>query len=230
MKASLKDKYFETEDKEITIDGKDVKTTKNTLILNKENFVDILSDVVDNVSKDDDLLKSLAEATDMDKDELKAYLQMFKANMISSSIDEFPVIKISIYTKGFNNDIVRYEIESEGSKIGITKVDEETYKFDVMGINLGELKVVGDDNDKEITLTIGYMGEEITIKAKVTRETDVKIKEKDTYGAISIENVPDSYFDTVTRKVTNHKLYKAIMNIMYPSSYGYSSSNYYLYD
>lgn len=229
LKSSLKDKYFEKESDEITIDGDDVKVTKNTLILNKDNFLDILNDVIDNVNKDDDLLKVLAKATDMDKEELKNALQMAKANLISSSVEDFPTIKISIYTKGFNNDIVRYEIEAEGSKIGITKVDDESYTFDVMGIKLGSLKITGDDNDKEITLTIGYMGEEVTISAKITRETDVKVKEKDTYGAISIDNVPSNYFDSVTRKLTNSKFYTTISKLMYSNS-GYSNNSYYLYD
>ncbi len=231
VKGSLKDKYFEKESDEITIDGDDVKVTKYTLVLNKENLIDISNDIIDNINKDDDLLKSLSKATNMEKDELKAALQMVKASMLTSSFDEIPVIKINIYTKGFNDDAVRYEIEAEGTKAGITKVDDETYTFDVMGINLGELKIEEEDNEKTITLTVGYMGEKVIITIKSKKETGVKVKEKDTYGAISIENVPDSYFNSVMTKVTNHKLYKKIYNLMNPTySYGYSSNSYYLYD
>lgn len=229
LKCSLKNKYFEKESDEITIDGDDVKVTKYTLTLNKENLVDILSDVIDNINDDEDLLKALTKTTDMDKESLKATLQMVKANMLSSAIEEFPVIKINIYTKGFNDDAVRYEFEVAGQKISITKVDDETYTFAIMGINLGELKVEEKDNEKDVTLTIGYMGEKVIISAKSKRETNVKVKEKDTYGAISVENVPDNYFDPVMKKITNHKLYKAIYNMMNPTYYSYSD-DYYLYD
>ncbi len=228
LKKSLKDKYFEKESAEIVIDGKDVKTTKYTLILNKENLINIISDVVDNINDDEDLLKVLAKATDMEKESIKAALQMFKANMITSSNEELPVYKIAIYTKGLNDSAVRYEVEAEGQKIGITKVDDETYTFDIMGINLGELKIEEKDKEKNITLTIGYMGEKVIISAKSKVEKDVKVKEKDTYGAISSENVPDNYFDSVMEKITNHKLYEVIYNIMYSSYYSYD--DYYLYD
>lgn len=232
LKDSLKDKYFEKESAEITIDGDDTKVTKYTLTLNKENFIDILSDFIDNVSDDEDLLKTLAKSTDMDKESLKATLQMAKANILSNATEELPVFKISIYTKGFNDDAVRYEMETSGQKLGITKVDDETYTFDVMGINLGELKIEEEGNEKTVTLSVGYMSEKVIINAKTKKETDVKVREKDTYGSISSENVPNNYFDSVTKKITNHELYKAISNMMYPTSYryGYSDDYYYLYN
>ena len=224
LKDSLDEEYMESESAKITVDGKEVSTTKNTLLLNKENTIAIIKAYIDSISENDDLMDTFSKSADMNKDQFVATLNMVKAN-VSEYIGEMPLIKVSVYTKGFSYDFVRLEIELEGQTIAITKTDDETYTFTVLGQKLGYIKIKGDKNDKEVEINFGYMDMKFNLSIKSTVENNVKVNEKDIYSYINSEDVTDYYYTSLLNKLNNNKAFRKLYN--YISGY---SNSYYLYD
>ena len=167
---------------------------------------------------------------DMTAEQFKASLSVIKANIGTYIGDEIPVIKVSVYTKGFNNDFVRFEVESEGQKIGITETEEGTYTFDGLGQKLGYVKVTGEDNDKEYEISVGYGEYKVNLNVKYTKEENANVSEKDIYSYINSEDVTSSYYDSLLRKLNNNSAFKKLYNYISGSTYSSSSSSYYLYD
>ena len=230
LKDSLDDKYMESESAKVDVDGKEVSTTKNTLILNKANLIALIGAYIDNMGENEELMEIFGKYADMTAEQFKASLSVIKANIGTYIGDEIPVIKVSVYTKGFNNDFVRFEVESEGQKIGITETEEGTYTFDGLGQKLGYVKVTGEDNDKEYEISVGYGEYKVNLNVKYTKEENANVSEKDIYSYINSEDVTSSYYDSLLRKLNNNSAFKKLYNYISGSTYSSSSSSYYLYD
>lgn len=172
---------FKQSSDKITLNGSETKVKKITYTLTAEKLAKISNNVIDNMLKDEDLLKKISEATDTDIEELKEELKNSKTDMsdIDTSEDS-NTVKFDIYTKGMTDEFVGIDIEMpENSNIKVRKNNDNT-KINAV-INGASLELTIKEESKEktnIDFKINILTEEITGKAVIEeKEIDSKTTE-----------------------------------------------------
>ncbi len=201
LEASLKDEYFTQEKETLTIQGKEVKTNKSTLLLNEENAKKILKSITEELNNDT-CLSALANLTTTDKEEIKASLEEYISEIEEIEIED--PISISIYSYGIKNEFAGIVIKDSVDSFSILKTEENTYTYK---INVEDTNYTGtityqenkDTVDCSITIDIEGIRGTITLKTKTYNQ--IQMDEIDFSNTISIEELSESDQMTILENV-----------------------------
>lgn len=174
--ASISNEYTEKESAKLEIAGKDVKVTKNSLVLDEDSLEYMIETIADKLTEDDEFLKSASAIGGVDKKEIKEALKMLKES--AGEIEESAEVKINIYTKGFLNTYAGFGLEVEGKEYLTYVVDGDDFElvFDDQYEDYGTKVVV---SVKDTKLTAEVNGEKIftgTVKELSDEKIDLTIK------------------------------------------------------
>ena len=174
--ASISNEYTEKESAKLEIAGKDVKVTKNSLVLDEDSLEYMIETIADKLTEDDEFLKSASAIGGVDKKEIKEALKMLKES--AGEIEESTEVKINIYTKGFLNTYAGFGLEVEGKEYLTYVVDGDDFElvFDDQYEDYGTKVVV---SVKDTKLTAEVNGEKIftgTVKELSDEKIDLTIK------------------------------------------------------
>ena len=174
--ASISNEYTEKESAKLEIAGKDVKVTKNSLVLDEDSLEYMIETIADKLKEDDEFLKSASAIGGVDKKEIKEALKMLKES--AGEIEESAEVKINIYTKGFLNTYAGFGVEVEGKEYLTYVVDGDDFElvFDDQYEDYGTKVVV---SVKDTKLTAEVNGEKIftgTVKELSNEKIDLTIK------------------------------------------------------
>lgn len=174
--ASISNEYTEKESAKLEIAGKDVKVTKNSLVLDEDSLEYMIETIADKLKEDDEFLKSASAIGGVDKKEIKEALNMLKES--AGEIEESVEVKINIYTKGFLNTYAGFGLEVEGKEYLTYVVDGDDFElvFDDQYEDYGTKVVV---SVKDTKLTAEVNGEKIftgTVKELSDEKIDLTIK------------------------------------------------------
>lgn len=174
--ASISNEYTEKESAKLEIAGKDVKVTKNSLVLDEDSLEYMIETIADKLKEDDEFLKSASAIGGVDKKEIKEALNMLKES--AGEIEESAEVKINIYTKGFLNTYAGFGVEVEGKEYLTYVVDGDDFElvFDDQYEDYGTKVVV---SVKDTKLTAEVNGEKIftgTVKELSDEKIDLTIK------------------------------------------------------
>lgn len=174
--ASISNEYTEKESAKLEIAGKDVKVTKNSLVLDEDSLEYMIETIADKLTEDDEFLKSASAIGGVDKKEIKEALKMLKES--AGEIEESTEVKINIYTKGFLNTYAGFGLEVEGKEYLTYVVDGDDFElvFDDQYEDYGTKVVV---SVKDTKLTAEVNGEKIftgTVKELSNEKIDLTIK------------------------------------------------------
>ena len=174
--ASISNEYTEKESAKLEIAGKDVKVTKNSLVLDEDSLEYMIETIADKLTEDDEFLKSASAIGGVDKKEIKEALKMLKES--AGEIEESAEVKINIYTKGFLNTYAGFGVEVEGKEYLTYVVDGDDFElvFDDQYEDYGTKVVV---SVKDTKLTAEVNGEKIftgTVKELSDEKIDLTIK------------------------------------------------------
>ena len=174
--ASISNEYTEKESAKLEIAGKDVKVTKNSLVLDEDSLEYMIETIADKLTEDDEFLKSASAIGGVDKKEIKEALKMLKES--AGEIEESAEVKINIYTKGFLNTYAGFGLEVEGKEYLTYVVDGDDFElvFDDQYEDYGTKVVV---SVKDTKLTAEVNGEKIftgTVKELSNEKIDLTIK------------------------------------------------------
>ena len=217
MEKSLKDEYFTKE--KIDVDG--VKTTKTTLKLDKENYNSIKKDVINELLNDNGFLDSASALSDTSVDDIKESLND------SLEEEEFEGADVSIYTKGFDNEFVKFEIVGANDSFSVIQ-DGDTYNFEVTSnenvIYDGSLKITENKDDITCNFTINDKQENNSIKLDLSSSTkyDEKIDKLDVSNSVNYENMTEEDTNSIVTKLLEND---TIMKLMEDFSKVSSSSS-----
>ncbi len=189
---SLDKEKFTTSKETLTIEGKKHKLTKNTYTLDKENMERTLKFVIDEMTKDDKLLESLADiaksldsTTKIDKDSIKEALKDGNTN-----VGDFETVYIDLYSDGLNNiiagsfrndditplkftnvnDLFTLDCSYDNNEFTIkeTKKDNYDISYKAKGTEIANLKMVVKDDEVTADYTLNIEGTKVNGKFAIT--------------------------------------------------------------
>jgi len=241
LKDALKDDYFQSKNETIKLDGKDVKVTKNILVLNDKNLEKIVKDIAKTLNNDN-FVKSLAKLTNQETKTIKDTLKDVEDNEFGSFDEK---IYISIYTKGMMKDAVGFEIKVEDNKLTVLEDTKNNFKytFNMDGEKItGTAKIVEKDNTINMDMTTKYEGIEIVLKISTSTKYNEKIKDVNIKNSVDIEELTVEDENEITSNLSKNEaladLIETISTIFgstqseyeYDYDYSYDDSDYYTND
>ena len=164
LKSALKEEYFKSEDATVSVDGKDVKAVKHSLLLDEKTFNTIKKDVLTSLNNDEFIsaLENISDeyndGTVNVKDSLNEEISYLEEEIKDSDAKEIEV-KVYLYTDNRGNVLKAELLNFEDVKIfGINKVNDNKYTF-----------TMADDGTKKdvISCDVTVDGKSVTIDMKL---------------------------------------------------------------
>lgn len=164
LKSALKEEYFKSEDATVSVDGKDVKAVKHSLLLDEKTFNTIKKDVLTSLNNDEfiNALESISDeygdGTVNVKDSLTEEISYLEEE-IKDSDDKEIEVKVYLYADSRGNVLKAELLNFEDVKIfGITKVNDNKYNF-----------TMADDGTKKDVINgdVTVDGKSVTIDMKL---------------------------------------------------------------
>lgn len=236
LKSALKEEYFKSEDATVSVDGKDVKAVKHSLLLDEKTFNTIKKDVLTSLNNNEFIsaLENISDeyndGTVNVKDSLNEEISYLEEEIKDSDAKEIEV-KVYLYTDNRGNVLKAELLNFEDVKIfGITKVNDNKYNFAIADDGTKKDILNGDVtvNGKSITIDMkldldetGELNHNFVIKISETMidftyssnnfgSLNAKLNIKENKAALSIPSLTNSIDYT---KLTEDDLNKIIVNI-----------------
>lgn len=236
LKSALKEEYFKSEDATVSVDGKDVKAVKHSLLLDEKTFNTIKKDVLTSLNNDE-FISALENISDEYNDEtvnVKDSLNeeiSYLEEEIKDSDDKEIEVKVYLYTDNRGNVLKAELLNFDDVKIfGITKVNDNKYNFAIADDGTKKDILNGDVtvNGKSITIDMkldldetGELNHSFVIKVTETMidftyssnsfgSLNAKLNIKENKDALSIPSLTNAVDYT---ELTEDDLNKIIVNI-----------------
>lgn len=236
LKSALKEEYFKSEDATVSVDGKDVKAVKHSLLLDEKTFNTIKKDVLTSLNNDEFIsaLENISDeyndGTVNVKDSLNEEISYLEEE-IKDSDDKEIEVKVYLYTDNRGNVLKAELLNFEDVKIfGITKVNDNKYNFAIADDGTKKDILNGDVtvNGKSITIDMkldldetGELNHSFVIKVTETMidftyssnnfgSLNAKLNIKENKDALSIPSLTNAVDYT---ELTEDDLNKIIVNI-----------------
>lgn len=219
IKGIVKEEYCSSEKQEITINGKKVKSTKNTISMTVNQLTEELLTVFKNLKNNEEFINCYENKEEI-KNTLDEYIEQLEQDQ---GLYEDDSIKISIYSTGISQKIVKFDIEMIEddeviAMVEVTKQDEENYDFE---IKVEDEKITGtmqitekDENSatSKIQINIPEFGK-VTVNVDVNNKFDTIIDTVDTNNAINAEEMSEDDVIGILDKFQNSKLYDLVNEV-----------------
>lgn len=229
IKSQIKEKgEFEKTKETRIIDGKEEKFNKYTLELSQESLIDILSNIILNLSENKEFLEFFEDDT-FENNLKKAGELLQKEN---KEIDKFDInIKINIYTKGMLNKFAGVDIEtnfnynSQNMKIGLelTKKEENLYsyslRFNTKGVNTevisGKVDIQKEKDSKNeqkgkmiVTAELAKFIAQIEVKLEIDYSVEYNggIDKIDISNSVKINEITEEEKKSIIEKIKSKQL------------------------
>lgn len=236
LKIALKEEYFKSEDATVSVDGKDVKAVKHSLLLDEKTFNTIKKDVLTSLNNDEFIsaLENISDeyndGTVNVKDSLNEEISYLEEE-IKDSDDKEIEVKFYLYTDNRGNVLKAELLNFDDVKIfGITKVNDNKYNFAIADDGTKKDILNGDVtvNGKSITIDMkldldetGELNHSFVIKVTETMidftyssnnfgSLNAKLNIKENKAALSIPSLTNAVDYT---ELTEDDLNKIIVNI-----------------
>ncbi|MCI8470156.1 MAG: hypothetical protein HFJ35_01405 [Clostridia bacterium] len=225
LTSVIKKEYCSTEKEDITVNGKTIRATKNTIKMNQKQLKKEVETVLINLRDNKEFIECFE-----DGDELEEILDNLLDQVEEMAEDDESTIEINIYTKGFMQEIQKVTIifedeYEEAGMIAITKTASKTYEIDFLdredkSVAALELKIE-EKNKNE-----GIISYELTVpdfgKAKLTLEYSQKLNEEieevKIRNSVKIDELTSEDQQTVMNNLQKSKLYELIMSYVNAST------------
>lgn len=238
IKESLKDEYFSSEDAKITLNGKEVKVTKNILTLNSKNSEKLIKDIAKKLNNDK-FVKSVAKLTEEDESTIKEGLKSVQDEKFEMEEE----ITISIYTKGMMKEAVGFEAKEAENTITILEDTKDNYKFTIKSSDEkieGNVKITEKNDNVEMDLTIKVEDTKVNIKMTSSYEYNKKVKDINVSNSVAIDELTTEDQNEITMNLLSNEKIMEIVEIFSTqfgalsgssnTSYDYDYENDYNYD
>lgn len=219
IKGIIKEEYCSSEKKEITVNNKKVNATKNTISMTMDQLINELLVVCNNLKNNEEFINCYE-----DKEEVRDTLEQFIEELENEKgLYEEDYIKVSIYTTGILQNVVKAEVELEEdgeviATVEVTQNDENNYDFKV---NVEEIEVTGkmkitkkDDNSAScnIEMNISEFGT-IVLDIDATSKFDTVIDTVDESNVVTQDEMTEEDMMEVFEKFQGSKLYEVVNGV-----------------
>lgn len=223
-KKSLTKEDYKKEKTQITINNKEEKVTKNSLVIDKNNIKRILEDFLTTLKNDSEFVKAVENLIQDEEIDVKTELENLITELKEEPVEEAGNITVSIYTKGLLKEVVKYEIEliEEDIKgtVEITKAEEGKYTYKItsegqevvtgtMNITVKE-KAKKIESDIELTMNVNNMFD-LKINTSVKETYGVKVEKENVTNSISIDELTEEDTNNIMTKIMENKGFANLM-------------------
>lgn len=207
FEKTLNKKFITREKTDITINGRKIKTTKITYLLNEENQKNTMKIMSEELSKDQKFIEILAKFNNTTEEEIK--------KMINNDFTYKKDYTINIYTEGFNQNVVRISLlenaveqitylSDDSNKIiniqndfiiTLKQLTENEIKLDynIKSSNIsGTLNIVAENEKMDYFITLNSSDINLTLNLKTVINFGIEIEKPDISSAIDIEDLSPS--------------------------------------
>ncbi|MGN1297600.1 MAG: hypothetical protein ACI4VH_04150 [Clostridia bacterium] len=224
--ATIKPEYCSSQKEDITINGKNISATKNTIKMNQEQFRNELTTVIKNLKDNEEFLNCFEE-----KDEIAEGLEELVDDLEDLDTDDKSTIEISIYTQGLVPQVVKvsgivYDEETDETiTMSVTQTEKNTYSIEVSTSEDDEVLTgtfnIEKKSDEEGTLKFGFDIPEfgkVTLNMEYSQKFNEAIDEVDVKNSVKADDLTQSDQQTLMKNLQNSKLYELIENFSGNSS------------
>lgn len=224
--ATIKPEYCSSQKEDITINGKNISATKNTIKMNQEQFRNELTTVIKNLKDNEEFLNCFEE-----KDEIAEGLEDLVDDLEDLDTDDKSTIEISIYTQGLVPQVVKvsgivYDEETDETiTMSVTQTEKNTYNIEVSTSEDDEVLTgtfnIEKKSDEEGTLKFGFDIPEfgkVTLNMEYSQKFNEAIDEVDVKNSVKADDLTQSDQQTLMKNLQNSKLYELIENFSGNSS------------
>lgn len=224
--ATIKPEYCFSQKEDITISGKNISATKNTIKMNQEQFMNELTTVIKNLKDNEEFLNCFEE-----KDEIAEGLEDLVYDLEDLDTDDKSTIEISIYTQGLVPQVVKVSgtVYDEGTDetitMTVTKTEKNTYSIEVSTSEDDEVLTgtfnIEKKSDEEGTLKFEFDIPEfgkVTLNMEYNQKFNEAIDEVDAKNSVKADDLTQSDQQTLMKNLQNSKLYELIENFSGNSS------------
>lgn len=226
LTATIKPEYCSSQKEDITINGKNVKATKNTIKMNEEQFMMEFTTVIKNLKNNEEFLNCFEE-----KNEIKESLEDIEESLADAEINDKSTIEISMYTQGLVaqvvkvSTIVKDEENDETVTMNITKTEQNTYSVEVSTSENDEILNgtlnIEKKNDEEGTIKFEFdipdLGS-VTLNMEYSQKFNENIGEVNVEDSVTTDELTESDQKTLMKNIQDSKLYELIKSLSGSSS------------
>ncbi|MCI8640269.1 MAG: hypothetical protein HFJ59_00065 [Clostridia bacterium] len=216
IKGIIKEEYCSSEKQEITIDGKKVNATKNTISMTVEQLINELLTVFNNLKNNEQFINCYQDKKKV-KDILNQYIEELEYD---KGLYEDDSIRISVYSTGLLQKVVKVDVEMQEDNqeiaiIEVAKKDEENFEFKIKVEDqtiLGTIQATKKDKNfvtGSIKIDIPKFGK-VILNIDVNNKFDTTIDAVDTNNVIKENEITQEDAMEILEKFQDSKLYEIV--------------------
>ncbi len=216
IKGIIKEEYCSSEKQEITIDGKKVNATKNTISMTVEQLINELLTVFNNLKNNEQFINCYQDKEKV-KDILNQYIEELEYD---KGLYEDDSIRISVYSTGLLQKVVKVDVEMQEDNqaiaiIEVAKKDEENFEFKIKVEDqtiLGTIQATKKDKNfvtGSIKIDIPEFGK-VILNIDVNNKFDTTIDAVDTNNVIKENEITQEDAMEILEKFQDSKLYEIV--------------------
>lgn len=222
---SIKGEYCSAQKEEITIDGKTVNTTKNTIKMNVKQLKEEYTTVFKNLRDNEEFINCFEEDEKVYEtlDDLIDKLEDLKD-------DEATTVEIAIYTEGIMEKVAKFDMTIDNEKreqtlkLTVTKTEENSYYFELLEdkdtVCTGTIKVEEkNENEGTIKLEINVSDVgKIKLNIEYSQKFNEDIDKVDVTDSVDPDEVTEEDQQTLATNLQKSKLYELIQSFLEKNS------------
>ena len=222
LSKSLTDEDFVKSEEILKINGEEVKTNKNSFVLNDKNVNRISKSVLTNLKDDADFISAFNRIINDNSVDIKSILED-TINNIGETDGSDTVIAVSIYTKGIMNEVVGFSAEvkdDETIKMFVNKTDSVTYSIVItkgseelmtgsIRANINKTETTNNSNI-ELMLSMKNYG---SLKLNLDNNTNYNaiFNKPDISKNITMEELPENWMTNIATGAMNNPGFAKLM-------------------
>ena len=222
LSKSLTDEDFVKSEEILKINGEEVKTNKNSFVLNDKNVNRISKSVITNLKDDADFISAFNRIINDNSVDIKSILED-TINNIGETDGSDTVIAVSIYTKGIMNEVVGFSAEvkdDETIKMFVNKTDSVTYSIVItkgseelmtgsIRANINKTETTNNSNI-ELMLSMKNYG---SLKLNLDNNTNYNaiFNKPDISKNITMEELPENWMTNIATGAMNNPGFAKLM-------------------
>lgn len=216
ISKSLENKYFEKANKKITVNGKEITVTENTLVLNAKNSKEIALTILKNIKNNDKMIKALEYVYDMTEKEIKEYIEQAINEINNQDVTSKDEIRISLYTKGILKEYVGLFItDGKDSKEYISVIKDTTDTFKI-AVNIDNTKIdatikeTKENNKYTYDIKVVSEPNEVSFKIAYNIDYDNKVTKIEVKNSIDYTEMDEEDYNAIINNLSETPLYSLL--------------------
>lgn len=213
----IKKEYCTVQKEDITINGKNIHATKNTIKMDMQQLSDECTTVFKNLKNNEEFINCFEN-----KDEVSETLERLIEQMEDFDEDDKSTIEIDVYTKGLMQKVEKFAVtvyskeNNQTVSIAVTKTDEQAYNFEILqgrnSVMAGTVNLE-EKNEKEGTthleMDIVDFGK-LKLNIEYNQKLNENIDKVDVKNSIKDNQLSTEDQQTLVTNLQKSKLYELI--------------------